>query len=373
MDAVGRLAGGVAHDFNNLLTVIGAHSSFLLDALAPHDPRREDVEAIQGAATRAGALTRQLLAFSRKQILRPAVLELNDTVRGVQKMLARLIGEHIRVKTALSEPLGHVLADAGQLEQVLINLAVNARDAMPAGGTITMETRNVAVRGELDPARPMPAGEYVCLAVRDTGSGMDEATRGQLFEPFFTTKETGKGTGLGLATVYGIVKQSAGYIWVQTELGQGTTFEMYFPRVQPEDAPAQLRVAEAAVARGKETVLIVEDEPAVRLIARRVLHRQGYNVLEARSGEEARSIALVYDAPIHLVLTDAVMPGIGGAEVVRQLREKRPAIRAIYMSGYTDDEVVRRGIVAADVPFLQKPFALDDLSRLVREVLDSEG
>jgi two-component system cell cycle sensor histidine kinase/response regulator CckA len=371
MEAVGQLAGGVAHDFNNLLTVIRAHSDFLLDAIEANDPKREDVEEIQKAGVRAAGLTRQLLAFSRKQILRPAVLDLNKTVESAEKMLRRLIGDHIEISTILSPDLPHILADSGQLEQVLVNLAVNARDAMPDGGRLEIDTSSVVVTEQsIDSNSATPPGKYVLLCVSDTGTGMDAATRKRVFEPFFTTKDPGKGTGLGLATVYGIIKQSGGYIWVDSEPGSGTTFRIYLPQLAKELLPQEITNAAVAISKGMETILLVEDEDSLRRVVNRMLSAQGYVVLEARDGEDALSIAAGYGAPIHLVVSDVVMPGPHGGEVCRRLRLDRPDIKTISMSGYTDDEVVRRGIVAGDMPFIQKPFSQTDLARLVRETLD---
>ena len=371
MEAVGRLAGGVAHDFNNLLTVIGAHSDFLLESLDSDDQRREDAEAIHKAGIRAAGLTRQLLAFSRKQILKPTPVALNAIITETRSMLGRVLGEDIEIVTELAPDLGTVIADATQIDQVLVNLAVNARDAMPSGGRLTLRTRNSVITDQMARVRrDLPAGSYALLEVQDNGSGMPAPTLARLFEPFFTTKAPGKGTGLGLATVYGIVKQSAGYIFADSVLGEGTVFCIYLPAVAPDEEPEQTKPAGAAAVRGVETVLIVEDETAVREITKRVLTRLGYNILEAANGSDALAVSAAYPTVIHIVVTDAVMPGIGGGEVVRLLREQRPGLRALLMSGYTDDEVVRRGIISAEVPFIQKPFALTDFARAVREALD---
>jgi PAS domain S-box-containing protein len=371
MDAIGQLAGGVAHDFNNLLTVIGAHSDFLLDAMESNDERREDVQEIQKAGVRASGLTRQLLAFSRKQILRPAVLEMNKIVVDAEKMLRRLIGEDIEVSTELAPDLAEILADSGQLEQVLVNLAVNARDAMPGGGRLIIKTMNVmATERSIDPDGVTPPGKYVLVSITDTGTGMDETTRAHMFEPFFTTKAPGKGTGLGLATVFGIVKQSGGFVWVDSTPRMGTSFRIYFPQLAEELGPEEIEATAAVVSRGLETILLVEDEESVRVSVRRMLTHQGYVVLEARDGKDALGISAVYGAPIHLVLSDAVMPGMSGAEVFRKLRLERIDIKTLCMSGYTDDEVVKRGIVAGEMPFIQKPFTQIDLARLVRQTLD---
>ena len=371
MDAVGRLAGGVAHDFNNLLTVIGAHTSFLLESIDSGDAGHSDAEEIQKAAIRAAGLTRQLLAFSRKQILKPTVLDLNAIIREASKMLERLLGEDIEIVTHLADDLGEVVADSTQLDQVLINLAVNARDAMPDGGVLTFTSRNTTVADDVQHSnRIIPAGEYTLLEVNDTGVGMDSEMRARLFEPFFTTKETGKGTGLGLATVYGIVKQSAGYVMVESEPGAGTTFKIYLPVALLEQESDDLQIAENASVRGVETVLLIEDEVAVREIANRILRRKGYVVLLASSGEDALAVSAAFDSPIHLVISDAVMPGMSGAEVVRRLQEQRPGLKALFMSGYTDDEILRRGIVSSAAAFIQKPFTLQDFARAAREALD---
>jgi len=370
MEAVGRLAGGIAHDFNNLLTVITTSCELLLEDLAPADPKREDVEQVRKAADGAAALTRQLLAFSRQQVLTPQIVDLGDVVAGVEKMLRRVIGEDVDLVTVLGSDAGAVKADVGQLEQVLMNLAVNARDAMPTGGKLTIETANV----EHDPdyAREQEAAavsRFVMLAVSDTGIGMDEATKAKIFEPFFTTKELGKGTGLGLATVYGIVRQSGGFIWVYSEPGMGTTFKIYLPQV---DAVAEAGAAKAAPGtsrRGTETVLLVEDAAAVRAVTHQALARQGYTVLDAPNGAEALRIAASHPGPIHLLLTDVVMPGLSGRQLSDQLARLRPDTKVLYTSGYTDDAVVRHGVLESGIAYLQKPFTVDGLARKVREVL----
>jgi len=372
MEAVGRLAGGIAHDFNNLLTVITSYSDLLLEDLGREDAKREDVEQIRKAADGAAALTRQLLAFSRQQVLEPRVVSLSAVVSGVEKMLRRVLGEDVDLCTVLDPDLGSVKADVGQLEQVLMNLAVNARDAMPTGGKLTIETADVD--HDPDYARDhdaAPVSQFVMLAVSDTGVGMDEATKARIFEPFFTTKEPGKGTGLGLATVYGIVKQSGGFIWVYSEPGRGTAFKIYLPRV---DAPAPGRAADpgpAAVPRGTETVLLVEDAAAVRAVTREVLERQGYVVLEAPNGEAALHLAQKHRGPIHLLLTDVVMPVMSGRQLADQLAPVRPDMKVLYASGYTDDSVVRHGVLEEGTAYLQKPFTPERLARKVRDVLDS--
>jgi two-component system cell cycle sensor histidine kinase/response regulator CckA len=367
------LAGGIAHDFNNLLTVIQAHASFLSESVERSDTRHDDVQEIHKASVRAAALTRQLLAFSRKQLLKPRVLSMSETVVGVQKMLGRLIGEDVEIVMQLAPETGLVLADSGQLEQVLMNLAVTARDAMPAGGRLTLETSNVE-RHDADAMQPpvMVAGRYVVLAVSDTGVGMDAPTQARIFEPFFTTKERGKGAGLGLSTVYGIVKQSGGYIWCYSEPGLGTTFKIYLPRVdRPASGETTDRALAAVAARGSETVLLVEDEGGVREIARRVLVRQGYSVLVASNGRAALSLAAQHQGEIDLLLTDVVMPELGGPDLARELTCARPGLKVLWMSGYTNSDVIRRGILTDAVTLLQKPFEPDDLAIRVRNVLDA--
>jgi PAS domain S-box-containing protein len=371
MEAVGRLAGGVAHDFNNLLMVIRGHSELLRLRLAQDEALRHHAEEIDKAAGRAAGLTQQLLAFSRKQMVQPRVLNLNAVVTDTEGMLRRLIGEDIELVTRTEPALGHVKADPGQIEQIIVNLAVNARDAMPRGGKLIVETENT----ELDSvfvsqhpgARP---GRYVMLAVSDSGVGMSAETQAHIFEPFFTTKEMGHGTGLGLATVYGIVKQSDGYISVYSEAGRGTTFKVYLPRVDEEAAPAARPAKKGeAVARGTETILLVEDEDPVRMLAREFLESKGYQVLEAATGSEALRISAAHAGPIHLLMTDVVMPGMGGRELAEQLILQRPQTRVIYMSGYTDDAIVQHGVLDPGMIFLAKPFTLETLARKLREVL----
>ena len=371
MEAVGRLAGGIAHDFNNLLTVMIGRSQLLLRRLGAQDPVRRDIELMEQTADRAADLTRQLLAFSRKQVLQPTVLDLNAVVANMAEMLRRLIGEDIALVTAFDPALGHVKADLGQIEQIVMNLAANARDAMSKGGRLTLETANA----ELDVAyarhhvdvRP---GPHVMLAVSDTGIGMTPETQAQIFEPFFTTKEPGAGTGLGLATVYGIVKQSGGHIWVYSEPGRGTTFKIYLPRVQEAVDPSAARPGLPESARGYETILLVEDELAVRELARDVLRAHGYTVLEAQHGREALRISERHSGPIHLMLTDVVMPEMRGQELANRLAALRPTMPVVYMSGYTDAAVVHHGVLDPGTIFLQKPFTPDALARKIRQVLD---
>jgi PAS domain S-box-containing protein len=371
MEAVGRLAGGVAHDFNNLLTAILGFAAMLLEDLPPDDPNRSAIVEIQRAGQSAAALTKQLLAFSRLQILNPEVLDLNAVVRRIDALLQRVIGEDIDLVLRLAPRLDHISADAGQIEQVIMNLAINARDAMPTGGMLTIETATV----ELDRAHVVrhPGsrdGRHVMLAITDNGVGMTREVQAQIFEPFFTTKKRGDGTGLGLATVYGIVKQSGGWIWVYSEVGRGTTFKVYFPvtnqpaRVEPSADPQQ-------PLGGHETILIAEDQAEVRMVASAVLQRSGYTVLEAASGEEALAIVQGHAGPIHLLLTDVVMPAMSGRELAEGVKTLRPDIRVLYASGYADDAIVRHGVLDADVAFIQKPFTPHTLNAKVRDVLDA--
>jgi two-component system cell cycle sensor histidine kinase/response regulator CckA len=375
MEAVGRLAGGVAHDFNNLLTVIKTSTNFLLDDLDPADPRREDARQVADAADRAAGLTRQLLAFSRKQVLEPQVVDVDTVVSNLRPMLARLIGEDVDVQVRLAQSAGTVLADVGQLEQVLINLAVNARDAMPDGGRLTIETSEVTIdeRAAMSYGRrercALVPGRYVMLAVSDTGTGMSPEVRARIFEPFYTTKEIGKGTGLGLSTVYGIVKQSGGHVWAYSEPGHGTVFKVYLPRLG-DQPPAALRRTGESPARGTETVLLVEDDDTVRQLTSRILERHGYQVLASSNGRDALSQATGHGGPIHLILTDVVMPEMGGRALSERLTTVRPEAVVIYMSGYTDDEVLRRGMLGPGSLFIQKPFETSALLRLLRDALD---
>ena len=369
MEAVGRLAGGVAHDFNNLLMVIGGYAEVILAKLDVKDPLHEKGRAIQQAADRATTLTRQLLAFSRKQLLELKVVDVNAIVEDMERLLRPLIGENVELATVLDPSAGHTRADAGQLEQVLMNLVVNAKDAMPTGGRLTIYTQNIALdeshrRGQTF-IRP---GNYVMLSVSDTGMGMNKETQSRIFEPFFTTKEKGKGTGLGLSTVYGIVKQSGGYVMVQSEEARGTTFQIYLPRV---DEPAEKHPAPAthAALGGNETVLLVEDEESVRQLVRDTLMAKGYCVVEAEDGEAGMAAAAGHKGKIDLVITDVVMPGMGGRELVKQITQVRPETKVLYLSGYTEDSVVSEGSIESGTAFLQKPFTLQSLSRKVREVL----
>src|ERR1700723_588607 len=373
MEAVGRLAGGIAHDFNNLLMVISGYSEFLLDRLGPDPALRGPAQEIAGASQRASSLTRQLLAFSRKQMLAPKILDLNGVVTENLKMLTRVIGEDIDLLMVPASSLGAVRADAGQIDQVIMNLAVNARDAMPSGGKLTIETSNVSLDEEY--ARfhaPLRAGEYVMLSISDTGLGMDSETQSHIFEPFFTTKGP-KGTGLGLSTVYGIVKQSGGYIWVYSEPGKGSTFKIYLPRVAERVEPAQVLVPEdpAFTEPGTETILLAEDEANLRYLARQFLEKQGYRAIEAVDGAVAVKIPVAHEGIIHLLLTDVIMPGMNGRELAQRISEIRPNTKVLYMSGYTENVIGHNGTLDADVRLLQKPFTLRDLKNKVREVLDS--
>ena len=373
MEAVGQLAGGVAHDFNNLLTVINVHAELALETLTSDEGLHADLTEISRAAGRAAALTRQLLAFSRKQVMQPQLLDLRDVIAGVAPMLARLIGEDIAVETVVPCDIGTVRADPGQLEQVLVNLAVNARDAMPGGGRLVLKASNLVVGQQQERRRDgIAPGEYVLLLVCDTGCGMTPDELERVFEPFFTTKPVGLGTGLGLPTVYGIVKQSGGHIWLDSEPGRGTTVTLCLPRVMEPAASEPPSDNRPPRPRGVETVLIVEDEEAVRGLARRILERQGYAVLEARGGREALALAATHDGAIDLLLTDIVMPGMNGRLLAEQLLDAHPELRVLYMSGYTDDEIVRRGMFDRGTGFLEKPFSAETLARAIRAALDAE-
>jgi PAS domain S-box-containing protein len=372
MEAVGQLAGGGAHDGNNLLTVSKAHTFVALEGLPKDAPAREDLVAVNEAAARAADLTRRLLAFSRKQLLQPRVLDLNTVVSGVLPMLQRLIGEDIEVVTQLDPSLHTVSADPAQLEQVVMNLAVNARDAMPHGGVFRIATSNVELREAraVEDGFTMQAGSYVVLEVGDTGVGMDAATRLRIFEPFFTTKEQGKGTGLGLAMVYGIVKQSGGYVCVDSEPGKGTRFEIWLPRVKSKDRASPRAARRAPPRGGTETVLVVEDEEAVRHVVKRVLELQGYTVYTARDGAEALRVAREQNGRIQLVMADVILPEMSGPAIVERLTAEWPHSKVLYMSGYAAEEATQRGLLAPGTALLKKPFTLDDLARAVRGVLD---
>jgi PAS domain S-box-containing protein len=372
MEAIGRLAGGVAHDFNNVLTAIFGYVDILREELPADSTAQRDLDEVRKASERAASLTKQLLAFSRQQVLEPMVLEPNALVEDVEKMLHRLIGEDVELRLSLARDAGNVLADPGQLQQVLMNLVVNARDAMPTGGKLILETANAELSEQYaEQHQPVVPGRYVMLAVSDTGTGMTPETRARIFEPFFTTKEKGKGTGLGLSTVYGIVKQSGGYVWVYSELGRGTTFKIYLPRV--DAAPDTLLPArEPSTVAGTETILLAEDDAVLRPLAKGLLEKLGYRVLDAADAVEALEAARQYTEVIHLLLTDVVMPGASGRELARQLESHRPDVKVLYVSGYTDDAIVHHGMLEPGLNFLQKPFTPASLARKVREVLDTK-
>jgi two-component system cell cycle sensor histidine kinase/response regulator CckA len=373
MEAVGRLAGGVAHDFNNVLSVILGYGEMLLADMKPGDPMRADVEEIRRAGKRAADLTRQLLMFSREHVIEPRVLDLNEVLTGMDKMLQRILGADVELVSRPTQPLGRVRVDPSSMEQVIMNLVVNARDAMPTGGKLTMETDNVV----LDEAYArehlgVTPGPHVMLAVTDTGEGIDKTTLARIFEPFFTTKEKGKGTGLGLSTVFGIVQQSGGSIWVYSEPGKGTTFKVYLPVV--DAAVETLRSVESATTlRGSETILLVEDDDQVRAVARGILGRNGYHVIEARNAGEALLQSERHGGTIHLLLSDVIMPQMSGPELAKRLASSRGGMKVLCMSGYTDDSIVRHGVLDARIAYLQKPLTPETLTRKVREVLDDAG
>jgi PAS domain S-box-containing protein len=371
LEAIGRLSGGLAHDFNNLLCVISGHTELLTEQMQPEHPSLKNLTQIKKAVDSAASLTRQLLAFSRKQVFHPRILDLNAIVIETEKLLGRLIGEHIEFFSALHPALGHVRVDPVQVEQVLVNLVLNARDAMPQGGKLTIETANVEL-GEGFRTRHaiVPAGNYVVLSVTDNGCGMDEETQSRIFEPFYTTKELGKGTGLGLATVYGIVKQSGGFIWVYSEPRQGTTFKVYLPRVDSAALPLPSVNIQAEIRKGTETILLVENAEPLRTLAKEFLKGGGYAVLEAENGKDALRIASAFGGAIHLLLTDVIMPGMGGKQLAIQLSGLRPSTKILYMSGYPNDGIVQSGILATGVVLLEKPFTREILLRRVRQVLD---
>jgi len=374
MEAVGQLAGGVAHDFNNLLTVVSGGSEILLSDLDVDDPRRADLQEIRDAGERGATLTQQLLAFSRRQVLQPKVLDLNALVSEVTGLLRRLVGEDIELILTLEPGLSQVKADPGQMQQVLMNLAVNARDAMPEGGEILIETRNVNLDEEQAGRRTgLDPGPHVMLAASDTGSGMDPETLPRIFEPFFTTKDPGKGTGLGLATVYGIVSQSAGYIEAISHPGKGARFEIYLPAAAESAAAKQSAASPRDPLQGTETVLLVEDDRAVRRLASESLRRHGYTVLQSAGGLDAMAMAGRHPGPIHLLLTDIVMPQMNGRELSARLERTRPEMRTLFVSGYVDNVIVQQAQLAAGGAFLQQPFTGNSLTRKVREVLDAHA
>jgi PAS domain S-box-containing protein len=373
LEAVGRLAGGIAHDFNNILTVISGNAELALAMLSEDEPKCQEIEEIREAARRAATLTRQLLAFSRKQVLKPVPLELNTLVRGTEKMLRRLIGEDLELVTSLQAGLGTIRADPAQIEQILMNLAINARDAMPKGGKLVFETKDIDVHDTyIGQGVEVTSGPYVMLAVSDTGIGMDPSTKLRAFEPFFTTKERGKGTGLGLSMVYGIVKQSGGYIWVYSEPKMGTTFKIYFPCI---DSPATFTVrsegAQIELGRG-ETILVVEDDAKVLEVAHRFLEEGGYHVISTSDIAKALEIVRDREDAIHLLATDVVMPGMSGCELAERLRSSRPEMKTLYVSGYTDDAIAHHGVLEEDVALLEKPYSRGSLLRAVRRALDGD-
>ncbi len=372
MEAVGILAGGVAHDFNNLLTANMGYSEIMMMGLRQEDPFYPYIEEITKAANRRASLTHQLLAFSRKQILQPQVINLNEVVIDMDNMLRRLIGEDIDLITFIDQELGFVKADPGQIEQIIMNLAVNAQDAMPTGGNLTIETANVSLdqpyaRSHMD----VSPGPYVMLAMSDNGLGIDAETMSRIFEPFFTTKEEGKGTGLGLATVYGIVKQGDGHIWVYSEPGKETIFKIYIPRVEMESGGVRLKVAAPASLEGDDTILVVEDDASLRDLISKALGRYGYKILEATHGGEALLICESQKSPIHLMLTDVVMPQISGRALAERLKQMHPEMKVLYMSGYTENAIVHHGVLNSDVNFIAKPFRIATLVQKIREVLDT--
>jgi signal transduction histidine kinase len=370
MEAIGRLAGGVAHDFNNLLTAILGYCELLLADFGPDDRRHADITEIQKAGTRAAGLTRQLLAFSRKQIIEPTLLDLNVVVADLRAMLGRLIGEDVKIVLDLQPALAFVKADRGQVEQIVMNLAVNARDAMPSGGTLTIETANANLDEHYAKRHPTAKpGPYVVLSVTDTGIGMTPQVQARLFEPFFTTKGPGKGTGLGLATVHGIVARSGGSVNVHSDVGRGTSFKVYFPQTDATERAAQAPPPVARPRAGTQTVLVVEDAEGLRELAMRLLQREGYTVLAASNADEALEL-FELNACIDVILTDVVMPGASGPELTRQLVERRPELKVIYMSGYTEEAIVHHGVLEPGIAFLHKPFTIDTLGRKIREVLD---
>ncbi|MEW5848436.1 MAG: PAS domain S-box protein [Myxococcota bacterium] len=373
MEAIGLLAGGIAHDFNNILTSIAGHAELIHSGLPPESPLLGDVEQVAHSVERAAALTHQLLAFSRRQVLKPQVLDLGAVVVDIEKMLRRLIGEHIELVTELAPGVGPVRVDPGQMQQVIMNLAINARDAMPNGGRLVLRTGARELACAEAAAMNLPPGSYVTLEVEDNGSGMDEVTRVRVFEPFFTTKALGRGTGLGLSTVYGIVTQSGGHIRVESQPGVGSVFRVLLPRVSGPASVVPTTPVPTGAVEGNETILLVEDEEMLRRLLRPVLEMRGYTVLEAPHGAEAWEKCCAHPGPVHLVVTDVVMPQLGGRELVARLRARQPDIKVLYVSGYTDDDMVHRGVGAEGAAFLQKPFTPETLVRTVRQVLDDAG
>ena len=371
MEAVGNLAGGIAHDFNNILFVILGYTGFILEDLRESESAvRAQVEEIHAAGLRATALVKQLLAFSRRQVLQPSVIPVNDIIVGVKSMLSRLLTEDIELTIVTSPFAGKVYADAGQLEQVLLNLVVNARDAMPSGGRLTIETKNVPLTA--DHHAGVSAGDYVMIAVTDTGIGMDSATQARIFEPFFTTKDKNRGTGLGLSTVYGIVRQSGGHISVYSEPGQGTTFKIYFLRNDQDAGHESLPDPQLVALRGSETILLVEDDAQVRAVVHAILRKSGFNVLEAQNGGEAFLLCEEHKGEIHMLVTDVVMPRMSGPRLAERLVQMRPDLKVLYLSGYTEDSIIQHGVLAPGVEFLSKPVVAAALLQKVRQILDAD-
>jgi PAS domain S-box-containing protein len=371
MEAVGQLAGGIAHDFNNLLTAITGYSELLLGELPPEDLRRSHAEEIRKAGERAASLTQQLLAFSRRQVLEPKILDVNTVVSDIERMLRRLIGEHIELKTRKEPDLWRVRADPGQIEQAILNLVINARDAMPRGGTLAIDTVNQTIDESFASAHvPTLPGDYVVVAVSDTGIGIPDEVKARLFEPFFTTKERGKGTGLGLSTTYGIIKQSGGYLWCESEVGRGTTFRVFLPRVDEPVTQPEARAIQPPIHPGDETVLLVEDEPEVRSLVQRILKTQGYTVVTAANPDEALAVAREFKGTIQVMVTDVVMPGMSGLQLAERLLPTRPNMRVLFVSGYTHESIGHQGVLDPGTAFLQKPFTPNALARKVREVLE---
>ena len=370
MEAIGQLAGGVVHDFNNLLIAINGYCELALQKLKAEDPLWGDINQIKKAGERAASLIHQLLAFTRNQVLQPKVLDLNSVISELEKMLRRLIGEDIELRTVLRPELGNIKADLGQIEQVIMNLAVNARDAMPNGGTLTIETQEMDLEGEYcEHNLCMKPGRYIMLAVSDTGSGMDKCTQERIFEPFFTTKETGKGTGLGLSTVYGIVKQSGGNICVYSKLGQGTTFKICLPRINDVEREDERRIKDGEFVKGTKTILLAEADELLRKFTRDILEKLRYQVLEASNVDTALIACECFQGPIHLLISDIIMPGMHARELASRLGQLRPKMKTLYISGYAENAIAPHRISDSEMAFLQKPFTPDELARKVREVL----
>lgn len=373
MESIGQMAGGIAHDFNNILTVINGYSSLLLETIPENNPIQKDIAQINKAGQRAAALTRQLLGFSRKQIIQPRVINLNTIIDDTEKMLHRLIGDSIQLSTILNPHLENIKADPSQIDQVLMNLSINARDSMPNGGKLVIQTENITIDKNHNPEPALlTPGQYILLTVSDSGTGMDEATKSKIFEPFFTTKEKGKGTGLGLSTVYGIVKQNNGFITVYSEVNVGTTFRIFFPCVKEALSEGKNLSQTQSPLQGSETVFLVEDDPGLRLLAEGILQNNGYSVTTAANGDDAIELAQQISSPINLLLTDVIIPGVSGRELVNRILKHHPEIKVLFMSGYTDDSIVHQGVLDSDVEFLPKPFTHEELLKKVRDVLDGK-